>query len=213
MLHSSEFDSVLILLSKMMEVLTPTACTQLSEMFLAVIFFHSSEYLLAIAFHGRPNVTLGSLLISQNYLIAMIFSLVEYLIEVRVFPQLKEHWWISYFGLATVVLGEIVRKLAVITAGTAFTHMIRTRHDERHELVTHGIYRYMRHPGYSGFFIWSVGTQIMLCNPVSTIGFALVVWRFFYERIPYEERYLRRFFGFQYDAYARRLPSGVPFVR
>ncbi|EXB96392.1 hypothetical protein L484_023113 [Morus notabilis] len=104
----------------MMEVLTPTARIQLSEMFFAVFYFHSSEYLLAIAFHGRPNVALGSLLISQNYIIVMIFSLVEYLIEV-LFPQLKEHWWISYFGLVMVVDGEIVRKIAIITAGTAFT--------------------------------------------------------------------------------------------
>ncbi|EXB96395.1 Protein-S-isoprenylcysteine O-methyltransferase B [Morus notabilis] len=197
----------------MMEVLTPTARIQLSEMFLAVFFFHSSEYLLAITFHGRANVTLGSLLISQNYLIAMIFSLVEYLTEVRLFPQLKEHWWISYFGLVMVVVGEIVRKMAIITAGTAFNHMIRTRPDEHHKLVTHGIYRYIRHPGYSGFFICSVGSQIMLCNPVSTIGFAMVVWRFFCQQIPYEEYFLRRFFGLQYDAYARRVHSGVPFVR
>ncbi|PON50256.1 Protein-S-isoprenylcysteine O-methyltransferase [Parasponia andersonii] len=196
----------------MVEVFTPTACRQLSQMFLAIVFFHSSEYLLAVAFHGRPNVTLASLLISKHYLFAMIFSLLEYVVEVLLLPELKEHWWISYLGLALVIIGEMVRKLAIITAGIAFTHLIRTRRDEHHELVTHGIYRYMRHPGYSGFFIWSVGTQIMLCNPFSTIGFAIVVWRFFYQRIPYEEFFLRRFFGARYDEYAQRVSSGVPFV-
>lgn len=197
----------------MVEVFTPTACRQLSQMFLAVLFFHSSEYLLAIAFHGGPNVTLGSLLITKNYLFAMVFSLLEYVVEIVLVPELKEHWWISYLGLAIVITGEIIRKLAIITAGNAFTHLIRTHHDERHELVTHGIYRFIRHPGYLGFFIWSVGTQIMLCNPLSTIGFAIVVWRFFYQRIPYEEYFLRQFFGAEYNEYARRVPSGVPFVR
>ncbi|PON54680.1 Protein-S-isoprenylcysteine O-methyltransferase [Trema orientale] len=196
----------------MVEVFTPTASRQLSQMFLAIVFFHGSEYLLAVAFHGRPNVTLASLLISKHYLFAMIFSLLEYVVEVLLLPELKEHWWISYLGLALVIIGEIVRKLAIITAGIAFTHLIRTHRDERHELVTHGIYRYMRHPGYSGFFIWSVGTQIMLCNPFSTIGFAIVVWRFFYQRIPYEEFFLRGFFGARYDEYAKRVSSGVPFV-
>lgn len=197
----------------MAEVFTPTACRQLSQMFLAVIFFHSSEYLLAIASHGRSNVTLGSLLISKSYLFAMLFSLLEYVVEILLVPELKEHWWISYSGLAMVVIGEVIRKMAIITAGNAFTHLIRTHRDDRHELVTHGIYRFVRHPGYTGFFIWSVGTQIMLCNPLSTIGFALVVWRFFYQRIPYEEYFLRRFFGVQYDEYARQVPSGVPFVK
>ncbi|KAK1403187.1 hypothetical protein POM88_002792 [Heracleum sosnowskyi] len=120
--------------------------------------------------------------------------------EVKCYPQ--EHWWISNFGLAMVVIGEIIRKLAIITAGRAFTHLIKVRHEEHHELVRHGVYRYVRHPGYSGFLIWSVGTQIMLCNPISSVVFALVVWRFFSQRIPYEEYFLRQFFGSHYDAYA-----------
>ncbi|KAL5543076.1 hypothetical protein UlMin_010786 [Ulmus minor] len=197
----------------MAEIFTQSACIQLSQMLFAVIFFHSSEYILAVAIHGKSNVTLESLLISKHYVIAMIFSLFEYFIELLLVPNLKEHWWISYVGLAMVITGEIIRKLAIITAGNAFTHMIRTDRDEHHGLVTRGIYRYLRHPGYSGFLIWSVGTQIMLCNPVSTIGFALVVWRFFSVRIPYEEYYLRRFFGAEYNEYARRVPSGVPFVK
>ncbi|KAH1073996.1 hypothetical protein J1N35_026324 [Gossypium stocksii] len=195
------------------EILSYTACRQLSQMFLAVVFFHSSEYILAVAIHGRSNVTLKSLLISKNYLLAMIFSLLEYIVEIVLFPGLKEHWWISDTGLALVVIGEFTRKLAIITAGRAFTHLIKVYHDEHHLLITHGIYRFVRHPGYSGFFIWSVGTQIMLCNPISTVGFAIVVWKFFAERIPYEEYFLKRFFGLEYEEYARRVPSGVPFVK
>ncbi|KAI4299699.1 hypothetical protein L6164_033133 [Bauhinia variegata] len=190
-----------------------TTCRQLSQMFVAVTFFHSSEYVLAAAIHGRANVTLSSLLISKQYLLAMMFSLLEYIIEVVLFPQSKEQWVISNIGLAMVVTGEIIRKMAVITAGKSFTHLIRTSPDEQHKLITHGIYRIIRHPGYCGFLIWSVGTQAMLCNPISTIAFAVVVWQFFAGRIPYEERILRQFFGMQYEEYARQVVSGVPFVK
>ncbi|KAA8541478.1 hypothetical protein F0562_025441 [Nyssa sinensis] len=196
----------------MTELFSYTACRQLSQLFLAIIFFHSSEYILAIAFHGRSNVTLRSLLISKIYLLAMICSLLEYFLEICFFPGLKEHWWISDFGLAMVVIGEIIRKMAIITAGQAFTHLIKINHDEHHKLVTHGVYRFVRHPGYCGFYIWSAGTQIMLCNPISTIAFAIVVWKFFSRRIPYEEYFLRQFFRSQYDEYAHQVPSGVPFV-
>lgn len=158
-------------------------------------------------------MTLQSLLISKHYIIAMIFSVLEYLGEYAFFPGLKEHWWLSYLGLAFVLMGEVIRKMAVLTAGRAFTHLIRTHREEQHKLVTHGIYSFVRHPGYSGFLIWSVGTQILLLNPISTVAFALVVWRFFAGRIPYEENYLRRFFGTEYVEYARRVPSGIPFVK
>lgn len=35
--------------------------------------------------------------------------------------------------------------------------------------------RYVRHPGYLGWLLWAVGTQVLLCNPVTTIAFAVVV--------------------------------------
>ncbi|XP_059665779.1 protein-S-isoprenylcysteine O-methyltransferase A-like [Cornus florida] len=195
------------------DIFSYTACRQLLQMLSAIVFFHVSEYLLAIAIHGRSNVSLSSLLVSKSYLLAMICSLLEYFLEIYFFPGLKAYWWISNFGLGMVVIGEIIRKIAIITAGRSFTHRIKIYHEEHHKLVTHGVYKFVRHPGYCGFFIWSVGTQIMLCNPLSTIAFAIVVWSFFSKRIPYEEYFLRQFFGPQYDEYARLVPSGVPFVK
>lgn len=35
-------------------------------------------------------------------------------------------------------------------------------------------------------------------------------WRFFYQRIRFEEYTLRRMFGAQYDAYARATPTWIP---
>ncbi|KAK7285355.1 hypothetical protein RJT34_20124 [Clitoria ternatea] len=200
-------------LSVAYEILGYTGSRQLSQMLLAIIFFHISEYFLAVVIHGRSSVTLKSLLISRHYLLAMIFSFLEYFVEITLSPELKEHWVISDLGLALVVIGEVIRKMGILTAGKAFTHLIRTYPDDQHQLVTHGIYRYIRHPGYCGFLIWSIGTQIMLCNPLSTIGFAVVVWHFFAKRIPYEEFFLRQFFGAQYEEYAQRVVSGVPFVK
>lgn len=197
----------------MAEILSYTAYRQLSQFFTSIIFFHGSEYILAITFHGRSNVTLSSLLINKNYICAMVFSFLEYFVETTFFLGLKEHWWVSNFGLMMVIIGEIIRKVAVITAGQAFTHLIRIYYVDDHQLITHGIYAIFRHPGYCGFFIWSVGTQVMLCNPISTVGFAVVVWNFFARRIPYEEFFLRQFFGPEYKEYARRVPSGVPFVK
>lgn len=197
----------------MTELFSLTACRQLSQMFFAVIFFHGSEYVLAISFHGKNSVSLKSLLISKNYVVAMVCSLIEYFIEIYFFPEMKEHWAVSNMGLAIVVVGETIRKLAIITAGRSFTHLIKRYHEEHHILVTHGVYNYIRHPSYCGFLIWSVGTQIMLCNPLSTLAFSVVVWRFFQQRIPYEEFFLRQFFGSEYEEYAKRTTSGIPFIK
>lgn len=197
----------------MAEIFSYTACRQLSQMFAAIIFFHVSEYFLAAGIHGRQNVALSSLLISKHYILAMVGSLVEYLIEITFFPWLKEYWWLSNIGLAMVLVGEIIRKMAIITAGRSFTHLIKIHHEEHHKLVTHGIYGFIRHPSYCGFLIWSVGTQVMLLNPICIIAFSGVVWHFFAQRIPYEEYFLRQFFGAEYEVYAERVFSGVLFVK
>lgn len=156
---------------------------------------------------------LAALLITKQYVLAMVCALLENMIEILLFPELKSYLWVSRIGLVMVLIGEVIRKAAILTAGRAFTHIIRIYHEDHHGLITHGIYRFFRHPGYTGFFLWAVGTQVMLCNPVCVVAFALVTWRFFSRRIPYEEYFLRQFFGSQYIEYARRVPSGIPFVR
>ena len=35
--------------------------------------------------------------------------------------------------------------------------------------------RHIRHPGYLGFLVWCVGTQLLLVNPICCVVFALVV--------------------------------------
>lgn len=190
-----------------------TARNQLLRFLAAIVFFHSSECFLVATIHGRSNVTWSSLLISKQYAFAMICALLEYKIELVFFPELKENWWMSNIGLVMVIIGEVIRKTAMLTAGRSFTHTIRFHYESHHRLITHGIYRFIRHPGYCGFFIWATGTQLMLCNPICIVAFTMVTWRFFYKRIRFEEFFLRQFFGSQYVEYARRVPSGLPFIK
>lgn len=84
----------------------------------------------------------SALLISKHYAIAMGFALVEYMVEITLFPQWKEIWFISNCGLVMLLIGEVIRKAAIMTAGRAFTHLIRIYYEEQHELITHGVYRY-----------------------------------------------------------------------
>jgi len=78
--------------------------------------------------------------------------------------------------------------------------------------VTHGIYSYLRHPAYFGFFWWSVGTQLLLSNPISLVAYTAATFYFFYDRIPYEEELLIHFFGDRYRAYQQRTYIGIPFL-
>lgn len=67
-----------------------------------------------------------------------------------------------------------------MTAKSNFHHLIQVRKQESHQLVTHGVYSFDRHPSYLGYFLFSLAGQLILGNPVSFIAYAWVLWKFFY---------------------------------
>ncbi|KAK9810375.1 hypothetical protein WJX72_009708 [[Myrmecia] bisecta] len=178
----------------------------------ALGFFHTSEFLLACIFM-RQELSWSSWCFSTPYAVAMACACAEYFLERQLVPQLKQTLpWISTVGLAMVILGEAVRKAAMVTAGHNFTHTVQFQRREEHALVTHGIYRVIRHPGYAGWLLWAVGTQLLLINPLCLAGYACICWNFFRRRISIEEEQLRKFFGRSYQHYAAAVPSGIPFI-
>ena len=73
---------------------------------------------------------------------------------------LKQFYSLSCLGLGLVLFGELLRKLAMYTAGTNFNHYVQYIREDGHILVTSGVYGLCRHPSYVGWFYWSVGTQV-----------------------------------------------------
>jgi protein-S-isoprenylcysteine O-methyltransferase len=181
---------------------------------MSLSFFHMSEFLFT-ALYNHKDVSTDSFLLNHSleYGIAALASWFEYTIEAFFVPQLKLFRLTFYTGLLLVVFGELFRKLAMYTAGRSFNHYVQEERQSDHVLVTNGVYRLVRHPSYFGWFIWSVGTQILLANPICVVVYAIASWKFFKSRITYEEFHLIKFFGKQYTDYQRRVPSGVPFVK
>ncbi|KAH0536884.1 hypothetical protein FGG08_006287 [Glutinoglossum americanum] len=115
-------------------------------------------------------------------------------------------------GVLLLLVGQTTRSLAMAQAGTNFNHHVQTKHATGHELVTDGIYAWLRHPSYFGFFWWGLGTQLLLGNSVCFMGYTLVLWRFFKGRIRLEEKFLVAFFGKEYKDYRSKTWTGIPFI-
>ncbi|KAJ1958543.1 farnesyl cysteine-carboxyl methyltransferase [Linderina pennispora] len=177
--------------------------------------YHMLEYL-SVAMYNPTRVTMESFMFNpdegNHYYKAMLVSIAEYCIESYLCGSSKAPGVVTCAGLVMAVLGQAMRTLAMVTAKSSFNHYIANRKESDHQLITHGVYKYERHPSYVGFFLWAVGLQIMLKNPVSVIGFAAVLGYFFLRRTRYEEHTLRVFFGPQYDSYCRRTGTLIPFI-
>ena len=177
--------------------------------FATISIFHTSEYLLAKKYH--PNSCgRSSWLITWPYLVAMSVGLLEYWVFFERHPLQSLFW--QYFGLALIVGGEVIRKTSIVTLKSNFTHTIVTKKNPKHSLCTEQIYSIMRHPSYVGFFLWAVGTQVLLGNAASTLLFIVVLWRFMRHRIQIEDRILENFFGQDWTRYKINVRSGIPFI-
>uniref|UniRef100_A0A8C0S568 Protein-S-isoprenylcysteine O-methyltransferase n=1 Tax=Canis lupus familiaris TaxID=9615 RepID=A0A8C0S568_CANLF len=176
--------------------------------------FHYSEYLVT-AVNNPKSLSLDSFLLNHSleYTVAALSSWIEFTLENIFWPELKQITWLSAMGLLMVVFGECLRKAAMFTAGSNFNHVVQNEKSETHTLVTSGVYAWFRHPSYVGWFYWSIGTQVMLCNPICGVGYALTVWRFFRDRTEEEEISLIHFFGEEYLEYKKRVPTGLPFIK
>lgn len=179
-------------------------------------FFHFSEYFFT-SISNPKNLGIKSFLLdhSREYHLAFMIAFIEYFFERWLFPSYKigtSISWLNFIGLFMCTFGECLRKLAMVTAGTNFNHLVEYHHRQEHVLITNGVYSICRHPSYTGWFIWSIGTQLVLGNPICTVFYALASWAFFKDRIPDEEQTLIEKFGHQYINYRQQVPLGLPFI-
>ncbi|XP_011685089.1 PREDICTED: protein-S-isoprenylcysteine O-methyltransferase [Wasmannia auropunctata] len=175
--------------------------------------FHYTEFL-AIAWTNPTALSIDSFILNHSvaYGVAACLSWVEFLIERHYFQEIKVSSPVSYLGLILCISGEVLRKSAMYTAKHNFNHIVQSEKSDNHVLVTHGVYKLCRHPSYVGWFYWSVGTQLILQNPLCLFAYALMSWTFFHDRVLIEEMTLLNFFGDDYVEYQKRVGTGLPFI-
>jgi protein-S-isoprenylcysteine O-methyltransferase Ste14 len=83
---------------------------------------------------------------------------------------------------------------------------------ERHELITGGVYRYVRHPMYSAFFLWAIAQFMLLPNWAAGISGLIGFGILYAFRVGREEQLMVDAFGDQYREYMRRTARIVPWV-
>ncbi|MDQ2735063.1 MAG: protein-S-isoprenylcysteine O-methyltransferase [Pseudomonadota bacterium] len=82
-----------------------------------------------------------------------------------------------------------------------------------HQLVTHGVYRTVRHPMYAAFLLLAAAQVLLLPNwiaggsALAAVGLMCVI------RVPREESMMCEFFGEDYRQYMRNTGSVVPRLR
>jgi protein-S-isoprenylcysteine O-methyltransferase len=196
------------ILTLLLTTISPTPFWRVPFFIAALSLFHFLEYYVTARYNTR-YASVGAFLLTSNgwaYNVAHGSAVVECIVAHFFWPGPSRVGRLVSFtepvfgtsvslllvlGFVLTVVGQVVRTLAMAQAANNFNHHVQSEHQEGHVLVKTGLYAYLRHPSYFGFFWWGLGTQLVLGNVVCFVGYTLVLWRFFSTRIKREFSYER----------------------
>ncbi|NLI93325.1 MAG: isoprenylcysteine carboxylmethyltransferase family protein [Peptococcaceae bacterium] len=127
------------------------------------------------------------------------------------FNHINGHLWVALAGGSPILfsilhpLSEILIFAGLIVIAVGWKGI----HSGNGELVTHGIYRYVRHPQYSGFILMIVGFLIQWPT-IITLVMAPILMIMYTRLAKKEEAKMIELFGDNYNDYRKNVPAFIP---
>jgi protein-S-isoprenylcysteine O-methyltransferase len=151
----------------------------------------------------RGSILIGTALGLLGVVLALWFPLL--------LPNVSMGQPVAFFvGIALVFVGIYWRWYAIRTLGRFFTATVIIQ--ENQHIITHGPYRLIRHPSYSGVLVIIAGLGCMIGNWISLLFILSGLFIPLLYRIAVEEQELLHAFGEQYETYMQRTKRLIPFV-
>ena len=125
-------------------------------------------------------------------------------LDARVRPDTPSMPWL---GLGLTAMGVGISIWARVSLRANWSGTVTLKDD--HELISKGLYRWIRHPIYAGILLAMIGTAMIRGQLRCWVGF-LIVLAAFYFKARREESFLRQEFGDGFEEHARRTGMFLP---
>jgi protein-S-isoprenylcysteine O-methyltransferase Ste14 len=162
------------------------------------------EIVVAIVTGGTSAKDRWSFRLLGVLLVAGIFT-ASNLKGVLPMPDRDAMFWL---GIGLIFIGIVIRTAAILTLRRYFTVQVTIQ--DSHELVDRGLYRFLRHPSYTGALVSFIGLGFAFGSWLSLAIIVVAALIGFAYRIRVEEEALVGHFGDRYRSYAARTKRLVP---
>jgi len=134
------------------------------------------------------------------WFLTLVLPVMEYSITQR------DELIISIFGIVMVLSGTMIRGISIRTLGNFFSRDVEAWHHQR--IIKTGIYKYIRHPAYTGNIVQILGFPLVL-NSYYSLMMSLITILIFLWRIRVEEAFLSERFH-EYREYMNQTKKIIP---
>ena len=141
-------------------------------------------------------------------LVPAIYSLTPWLdrADYRISPRTERIG--SGIGISLLVLSLLLFWRSHADLGRNWSPSLQLR--EEHQLVTRGVYKYIRHPMYASELLWIAAQALLLRNRIAGLSGAASFLPLYVLRVPREERMMLERFGEEYRDYMDRTGRVIP---
>ena len=177
---------------------------------IALVFFLSEVILLIFKRAGKKqtdNRDRNSMALLWTIILVSIALAVSYTI---MFPTAIPGKFLKLAATATLIVGTVIRWTAIYQLKNAFTVDVAISKDQK--LKSDGLYRYLRHPSYTGLLLDFFGLSLFLNSAIAVVIIMIPVFLGLIYRVGIEEKALMEAFGKEYEAHCARTKRFIPFI-
>ena len=116
--------------------------------------------------------------------------------------------WLMIAAIGILISGVALRWTAILSLGKAFSSNVAIRTTQT--IYRGGLYRFLRHPSYTGMLMAFLATGLQERNWISLLVIMVLTTAALLYRIHVEEAALNEAFGAEYAAYCRQTKRLIP---
>ena len=140
--------------------------------------------------------------------ICMIIPLIDVFSSLFDFAGYRFPHWIGWVGVILFAIAIWLLWRSHVDLGRNWTPTLGLR--SNHQMVTDGVFKYIRHPMYAAHLLWGIAQALMLHNWIAGFSLLIVVIPQYLLRFRAEEQMMLEKFGDQYHHYMRKTGRIIP---
>lgn len=126
------------------------------------------------------------------------------------FADRMQHPLALALGIVVAIAALVMFRLTHKALGVMWSVSLQLK--QEHRLVTNGVYRHLRHPMYTAFWLMALAQALLVPNWVAGLAGLVGFGTLYVLRVGEEERMMEEAFGEEYRAYSARTKRIIPFV-